>query len=107
MLTSKKYEEKHEMTLQSNGGRVRWRCGIAKLSCNESVSVRKNTWLEGSTLALEKIILQSTVGPRSTHSSIKFADDELGINGLLQHLSEVSFLFEYYNKLITKTVVIN
>ena len=35
MLTSKKYEEEHERTLQSNGGGD----VVAKLLCNESVSL--------------------------------------------------------------------
>ena len=50
----KKCKKKHEMTVQFTSKNTRWVC--KKRRCREEIGLRKNTWLEGSTLPIKTII---------------------------------------------------
>lgn len=50
----KKCKKKHVMKVQFTNKNTRWVC--KKRKCGEEIGLRKNTWLEGSTLPLKTII---------------------------------------------------
>ena len=104
--TSKKCKKTYELTLQIDGGRLVEYGGEVNhdnLSSHATNLLRRgriNTWLEGSTLAVEKIILQIYSWSKE-YASIKFPEEELGINKNVMvdfnyYLREVNLLFEHY-----------
>ncbi|XP_076034763.1 male abnormal protein mab-31-like [Oratosquilla oratoria] len=75
---SKKCQRKHEMELKEMNGCAKWRCN--KSSCGqENVTVRKNTWLEGSKLPLTKIIIFIYSWAKD-YTSSNYCNDEIEIN---------------------------
>ena len=65
-------KKKHQMIIKETNESVRWIC--YKRACREKVSVRKNTWLDGSSIPLKKIILFIYSWAKE-YSSIKFCED--------------------------------
>ncbi|XP_050691605.1 uncharacterized protein LOC126983150 [Eriocheir sinensis] len=68
-------QKHHPMTIDYK--RSSWRCHKGR--CREEVNLRKNTWLEGSTLPMNKII-EFIYAWTKEYTSIKFCRDELGIS---------------------------
>ena len=100
------YELTYELTLQIDGGRLVEYGGDVNHDNSSSHATnllrrgKINTWLDGSTLAVEKIILQIYSWSKE-YASIRFAEDELGINKNIMvdfnyYLREVNLLFEHY-----------
>ena len=64
----------HPMTLELRDKGDRWRCSLR--ACRQEFSVRKGTWIEGSKLSFEKIILHLYCWSE-TNYSIRFLEKEL------------------------------
>ena len=72
----KRCKKKHQMIIKKPNESVSWMC--YKRACRDKVSVRKNTWLDGSTIAFKKIIVFIYSWAKE-YSSIKYCKDELRI----------------------------
>ena len=75
---NKKCRRKHDMAFKEKDGNVQWSC--SKSACDQKrISVRKDTWLEGSTIPLKKIILFIYSWAKD-YTTIDFCIQELGIS---------------------------
>jgi len=66
----------HVMLLSLTAHHDRWRC--KRRECRENISIRRDTWLEGSKLSFRQIVLFLYCWSKEL-SSIKFCEDELDI----------------------------
>lgn len=67
----------HEMKLECNDNRDRWRCRAR--ACREDKQLRKNTWLEGSRLPYDTIVLFIYSWSHDL-ATIDFCEKELSMN---------------------------
>ncbi|XP_029649232.1 uncharacterized protein LOC115222964 [Octopus sinensis] len=68
---------KHYMKKRMRDGTICWRC--SHKACGVRISVRRGTWLEGSTLPLKTVVLFLYAWSKEL-TSIRFCIEELGIN---------------------------
>lgn len=74
--TSRKCSKGHDMNLSVSDSQERWRC--SRRECRQDITIRKDTWLEGSKLSFRQIVMFIYCWS-SEMTNVKFTEKELDI----------------------------